>query len=146
MVGFQLAYLSMTTPETNADDATNSDAGQQREEDPMKGLVNDVLIVRERHKTYRLAIVSGAVLAGMGITAWAIVRIKENNTVWDIIATTLIVILAGWKPVSKIISIEANFRQYMETDHQRACKLEQSVDPDRTSSGLNKDGTSPHGT
>jgi len=141
-----LAYPSMVTPSTNADGPTDSDAGQQREKEPTKGLVNDVLFARERHKTYRLAIVSTAILGGMGIVAWAIVQIKENQTFWDIFFTALIVILASWKPVSTIFRIEAKFRQYMETDHQRACELEQSVDPDRSSSGLNKDGTSPHGT
>ena len=112
---------------------------------PAGTLADRILTSREFHRTIRFAIVSTAVVVGMGIAVWGIVRIKQTETWWTSLLETAAIIAAFWKPARAAVGIQTKFQKYMETDHQRVTRIEQSVDPNRTSTGLNSDGTSPHG-
>lgn len=109
-------------------------------------VVDQVLLSKQRHTTIRIGIISGAVVTGIGFVSWALVEIKKTQSIWDVVIAGVLTFLSLYWPVSRCRAIYEKFRGYMKKDHQRVLELESAVDKTRSSSGLNKDGTSPHGT
>lgn len=105
-------------------------------------IYRDIIRIQERSKIIRTAIVGVVALGGLYIVGQTIQAFVDTPPWLQALA-----LLAGTVPPSIWMwRIRAQFRMYMERDHNRVMALEAKVDASRTSSGINPDGTSPHGT
>ena len=92
----------------------------------------------EIHRTIRTIAICVVVAIGIVAVCWAAVRITEKPP-W------LVLLLAILAPGGVVYSIIRTFRWYIKRTNQRVVDLEKRLDSDRTSSGLDKNGTTPHG-
>ena len=105
------------------------------------------LKLTQTHTTIRYFCVTAGVVIGLGIIAWAVVRIAERETTAYDVALAIVAAIAASIAVPTIQTIRAKitFRRYIAENHRRTVELETKVDPGRTSSGLLEDGRNEHG-
>jgi uncharacterized membrane protein len=98
--------------------------------------------ISELHRTVRLGILSACGVIGLGLILWATVEMEASRPPWLILGLAIVAAVA---PNSYLIAKWVRkFRHYMKVDHQRVIEIEKRVDPNRETSGLNRDSTSPY--
>jgi hypothetical protein len=95
---------------------------------------------REFYRTIRWGIVAAGIFGCVGWITWAYVK-KGDTPVWQAILQAS---LPALFPTAIAYRWRRRLRQYMKSVAERFNKLESSIDPNRTSSGLNSDGTDRH--
>jgi hypothetical protein len=111
---------------------------EEKPSEPAGGVVVQV----EREKTKRWLIVSIAFTVCFCVACWTFLKFSQiERPWWHYIVVPIVPTVVGWFPGPLIIR---RFRRYMAHHHDRTVNLERSVDPNRTTSGLNKDGTFEH--
>lgn len=96
--------------------------------------------IHERHRTLRFTVGAFVALVALAFICWTVVKVTEKNP-WVEALGIVLAVLAGSSPFW--IKLR-RFRKYMERDHQRTVELEKKVDPNRSSSNLDKDGRFRH--
>lgn len=105
-------------------------------------LHRETIRIQERGRTTRTLIVCAAALFGLWLVVDTIQAVASTPPWLQALA-----LFAGSAPASYLLwKMRGRFRVYMSRDHQRTIELEGELDASRTSSGINPDGTSPHGT
>lgn len=107
---------------------------------------SDDVTIKRLHEYYRtLRVVAiGLVITGSiyltGYWAYEIIELMQSPP-WVTIA--LAAIGAFVAPSALFFRMRQKFRLYVREDMQRTIQLERNLDPNRTSSGLTKDGRTP---
>lgn len=97
--------------------------------------------VTEVQRTIRVGIIAVAIVLGLGMLVGGVVLVVGEGAVIQAIATGLSVIMAAALPVAVWFKARANFKGTIKDKHGRTVELEASVDAERSSSGLQEDGT-----
>ncbi len=100
----------------------------------------EILRIRETEKTKRYVILTLGVVSSLGIIAWAAVRLMDKPP-WLAFALAVLAALSG---PSTLLAITVRFVWSWTSRHMgRTARLEMTVDPNRSTSSLNPDGTDP---
>jgi len=103
-------------------------------------IYRSILFIKELFGFLRLLVICGTGLIGLGIIAWMIVSVTTVPP-W----VQALAILLGTSPGAIRLAIEIrSFRRQIKDIGRSQRETEQLVDPSRSSSGLNPDGTEPH--
>jgi phosphatidylglycerophosphate synthase len=102
-----------------------------------EGGVGYVRVV-EIHRTIRTVVICATILLGLAIIAYVAVKLL-NKPPWLQIA---IILLA---PSGLLVTLFRVHRRYIRVHNERLRRLEAERDPGRTSSGLEKNGSSQYG-
>lgn len=103
----------------------------------------EIIRIRETQTTRRILIITVGIVASIGIIAWAAVRIMERPA-WLVFALAVLAALSG--PTGLLVLGVRYVKRWTRRHVTRQAQLERQVDPGRTSSNLNPDGTDPSET
>lgn len=107
---------------------------------------SDEVTIKRLHEYYRtLRVVAiGLIITGSiyltGYWAYEIIKLMQEPPWVTIVLTAIGVFVA---PSALFLRMRRKFRRYIREDMQRTIELEKKLDPNRTSSGLTKDGRTP---
>jgi hypothetical protein len=100
----------------------------------------DILRIRETQKTLRYLILTFGIVTSLGLIAWAAVRMTEKPP-WLVLALAILAASSG--PTALLLYTVRYVRRWTRDHMGRTAELERIIDPARTTSSLNPDGTDP---
>lgn len=132
----------------NRNSSQSSDGEHKGEEDPSSAEFSTgyhLLLVQEIFRTFRVLFICTAVVLGMYFIVNGVVSIlTDDKNPWVQVVSIVCAMILGVVGAQTPIFVKlSNFRKYIRNHANRTADLEASVDQTRTSSELNKDGTTP---
>jgi hypothetical protein len=111
--------------------------------DERRGSNKDVILVQEIGRCIRWLIVAGTICFGLyWIINGAVTVFTKEKPAWvqaiSIIVPAIVGILVGCYPINRMIR---RFRVYIKLYSKQKTEADSSVDPNRSSSEINEDGT-----
>lgn len=98
--------------------------------------------IAQVHRTIRTCVICATTISGLLLVCWTTVRLADIVP-WWVFGLAVFILSAG--PSSAAAIMVRIYRRHIKMTSARTQKLEEQVDPNRTSSNLLEDGRSSHG-